>query len=250
MNHALSVPAALPSSVERQGRRVDRIARYRAAPIRLPDIARVRAHDREVSIGFVLADPNIALLDGLISADESARLIRLAAGKLKRSEVVDRAGGGTWVSSVRTSEGTWFDIAENEIVDCLERRIAALTGVPLDNGEPLQVLHYLPGGEYQAHHDYFDPADAGSASYLQIGGQRVATLVVYLADVEAGGETVFPTLGLSIRPRLGAAVYFEYCDRHSRLDARCLHAGTPVIRGEKWIATKWLRESAYRARAR
>lgn len=221
--------------------------RYRADPVRLPAAVEVRAHDREVSIRFTLADPNVALVDGLLSADECARLIRTASGKLQRSEVVDRASGAMAISGVRTSQGTHFGIGENEVVDRLERRIAALTGTRIEQGEPLQVLHYRPGGEYLAHHDYFDPADPGSAAHLRIGGQRVATVVVYLADVEGGGETVFPGIGLSIRPRAGSAAYFEYFNQQGLVDSRCLHAGAPVSRGEKWIATKWLRQSDYRS---
>ncbi|HQY29082.1 MAG TPA: 2OG-Fe(II) oxygenase [Burkholderiaceae bacterium] len=221
--------------------------RYRADPVRLPAAVEVRAHDREMSIRFTLADPNVALVDGLLSADECARLIRTASGKLQRSEVVDRASGAMAISGVRTSQGTHFGIGENEVVDRLERRIAALTGTRIEQGEPLQVLHYRPGGEYLAHHDYFDPADPGSAAHLRIGGQRVATVVVYLADVEGGGETVFPGIGLSIRPRAGSAAYFEYFSQQGLVDSRCLHAGAPVSRGEKWIATKWLRQSDYRS---
>jgi len=224
-----------------------REGRYRADPLRLPAAAQVRAHDREVSIRFSLADPNVALLDNLLSPDECTRLIRSAAGKLQRSEVVDRASGAMAISGVRTSEGTHFGIGENEVVDRLERRIAALTGTRVEQGEPLQVLHYRPGGEYLAHHDYFDPADPGSAAHLRVGGQRVVTVVVYLADVERGGETVFPGIGLSIRPRAGSAAYFEYFNGQGLVDSRCLHAGAPVSRGEKWIATKWLRQSDYRS---
>lgn len=215
-------------------------------PIRLPPAPRVRAHDREVSIGFALHDPNVALLDDLLSPEECRRLVELATGRLQRSQVVDRASGEAQSSGLRTSEGAHFALGENPVVDCLERRIAALTGVPIDHGEPLQVLHYLPGGEYRPHHDYFPAAEPGSAAHLRCGGQRIATVVVYLADVEEGGETVFPSLRLSIRPRVGSAAYFEYCDRHGEVDPRCLHAGAPVRRGEKWIATKWLRQSPYR----
>ncbi len=215
-------------------------------PIRLPPAPRVWAHDREVSIGFALHDPNVALLDDLLSPEECRRLVELATGRLQRSQVVDRASGAAQTSGLRTSEGAHFSLGENPVVDCLERRIAALTGVPIDHGEPLQVLHYLPGGEYLPHHDYFPPAEPGSAAHLSCGGQRIATVVVYLADVEEGGETVFPSLRLSIRPRIGSAAYFKYFDRHGEVDPRCLHAGAPVKRGEKWIATKWLRQSPYR----
>ncbi|MEZ5661867.1 MAG: 2OG-Fe(II) oxygenase, partial [Burkholderiaceae bacterium] len=74
---------------------------------------------------------------------------------------------------------------------------------------------------------------------------RIATLVLYLNTVEEGGETAFPKINVAVRARQGAAAYFEYHNAQGQLDPRCLHAGVPVRRGEKWIATKWLRESAY-----
>ncbi|RPH65339.1 MAG: 2-oxoglutarate-dependent dioxygenase [Burkholderiales bacterium] len=252
---AIAVVRSMTERVQREapaalaGGGLPRPAGYRADPIRLPSAARVRAHDREVAIAFALAGPNIALLENLLSADECARLIQLSAGKLQRSEVVDRTTGQMTASALRSSEGTHFALGENAVVERLERRIAALTGLPVENGEPLQILHYRSGGEYLPHHDYFDPQDEGSHAHLRIGGQRIATVVVYLADVDAGGETVFPKLGLAVRARRGSAVYFEYANRQGEVDPGCLHSGAPVLGGEKWIATKWLRQSAYRAAA-
>ena len=221
------------------------LVQYRADPIRLPAASRVRAADREVGIGFVLQDPNVALLTDLLSEKECADLIRLASGKLQRSQVVDRDSGQLEVSAVRTSEGTHFQRGENALVQRLEQRIAAITGVPVDHGEPLQVLHYRVGDEYRPHNDYFDPGAPGSDEHLRHGGQRVATMVIYLNRVEEGGGTGFPQLGLAVRPQPGCAVYFEYFNSAGELDPRCLHAGTPVVRGEKWIVTKWLRQGPY-----
>ena len=90
-------------------------------------------------------------------------------------------------------------------------------------------------------HDGFG-SQRGEAAYLVHGGQRVASLVIYLNDVDAGGETVFPQVGLSIAPAKGSAVYFAYTDAQSRCDPLSFHGGAPVERGEKWIATRWMRE--------
>ena len=85
----------------------------------------------------------------------------------------------------------------------------------------------------------------GSQQHLAVGGQRVSTLVMYLSDVEQGGETTFPDVGVSVVPKKGAAVYFEYCNSQGQVDPLSLHAGNPVIKGEKWIATKWMRQRKY-----
>lgn len=240
---AISVVRSMTERVQRDAPAM--LVQYRADPIRLPAASRVRAADRDVGIGFVLQDPNVALLTDLLSAKECEELILLASGKMRRSQVVDRESGQLEVSAVRTSEGTHFQRGENALVRRLEQRISALTGVPVDHGEPLQVLHYGVGDEYRPHHDYFDPASPGSQEHVRHGGQRVATMVIYLNQVEEGGGTGFPELDLSVRPQPGCAVYFEYFNSAGELDSRCLHAGTPVIRGEKWIVTKWLRQGPY-----
>jgi prolyl 4-hydroxylase len=245
---AISVVRSMTERVQQQAPEMIAAATevaVRADPIRLPAGSRVRVADREVGIGFVLADPNVALVRDLLSEQECERLIAMSAGKLTRSSVLDRRTGSDQISAVRTSAGTFFERGENAIVSRLEQRIAALTGLPVEHGEPLQILHYKPGNEYLAHHDWFDPADPGSGEVLRNGGQRVITVIVYLNEVAAGGETRFPEIGLDIRPHRGSAVYFEYLNAAGDPDRRCLHAGVPVEQGEKWIATKWLRQGPY-----
>ena len=116
---------------------------------------------------------------------------------------------------------------------------------PERNGEGIQILNYTPGAEYSAHYDFFAYDVKGSLKHLATGGQRVATLIMYLNEVEQGGETAFPELGMRVVPKKGSAVYFEYCNSLGQLDKHTLHAGLPVIKGEKWIATKWMRQQIY-----
>jgi len=125
----------------------------------------------------------------------------------------------------------------------LEERIASLVNWPLVNGEGLQVLHYRPGAEYKPHHDYFDPAEPGMAAVLRRGGQRVGTLVMYLNTPLQGGATVFPDVELEVAPIKGNAVFFSYDRPHPV--TRSLHGSAPVLAGEKWVATKWLREGEF-----
>jgi prolyl 4-hydroxylase len=205
----------------------------------------IATSDREIHMLFALAAPRIVLFGNLLAPEECRELIELSRGKLARSSVVNTVTGSYDVHEHRTSFGTYFNRGENPLIRRIEARIAELVQYPLENGEPIQILHYQPGGEYKPHYDYFDPKHPGNEQVLQQGGQRIATLVMYLSDVEAGGSTVFPEVGIDVLPRQGNAVYFAYCTDTGALDARSLHGGSPVGAGEKWIATKWFRQGAY-----
>jgi prolyl 4-hydroxylase len=201
--------------------------------------------DRKVSILFALNAPRIILFGGLLSDEECDQLVKLAEPKLTRSTVVNTATGSYDVHPDRTSRGGHFQRGENELVRRIEARISDLVGFPVENGEPIQILHYVPGAEYKPHFDYFDPKLPGNEKVLAMGGQRVATLIMYLNDVEAGGSTVFPEVGIDVLPKKGNAVYFAYTTEDNQLDARSLHGGSPVQAGTKWIATKWIRQRQY-----
>lgn len=104
--------------------------------------------------------------------------------------------------------------------------------IPDEHGEGLQILNYKIGQEYKAHFDFF-------AS--NVSNPRISTLVMYLNDVEQGGETYFPKLNFSVSPQKGSAVYFEYFYDNQDLNDLTLHGGAPVVIGDKWAATQWMR---------
>ena len=137
----------------------------------------------------------------------------------------------------------FFQPGEFPVCARLEARLAKLLDWPLENGEGLQILRYRPGAEYTPHYDYFDPAEPGTPAILKRGGQRLASIVCYLNTPEAGGATVFPEAGLEVAPVQGNAVFFSYDRPHP--STRTLHGGAPVIAGEKWVATKWMREGRF-----
>ncbi|HEX8777274.1 MAG TPA: 2OG-Fe(II) oxygenase [Rhodanobacter sp.] len=198
------------------------------------------AGDREVKVALSMDRPALRVLEGLLTDEECEELIGLARPRLARALTVN-ATGGQQVDHRRTSVGMFFKLGELPPVARLEQRIADLLDVPVSHGEGLQILHYLPGQEYQPHYDWFDPGQPGYATITARGGQRIASVVMYLNTPEAGGGTTFPEVGLTVTALRGSAVYFAY----EGGDASSLHAGLPVQRGEKWIATKWLRERPY-----
>jgi len=218
-----------------------------AVPVPEPAVAAspssLWAHDRQVKVLLSMRNPRVVVFGGLLSDDECDELVAAAAPRMVRSETVVNETGGNEINPARTSEGMFFGRGESPLCERIEARIAALVNWPVQNGEGLQVLHYRPGAEYKPHHDYFDPEQPGMAAVLRRGGQRVGTLVMYLNTPEQGGGTTFPDVELEVAPIKGNAVFFSYDRAHAV--TRTLHGGAPVIAGEKWVATKWLREGEF-----
>lgn len=203
----------------------------------------VDAGDRWVQVIHQSDSPNIVVFAGLLSDSECDALIEEARPRLSRSLTVDTRTGGEELNPARTSDGMFYTRGETEVVRRVEARIARLLGWPQQNGEGLQVLCYGPGDQYKPHYDYFDPVEPGTPTILQRGGQRVATLIMYLQEPEGGGATVFPSVKVNVLPKRGNAVFFSYPRAHP--SSLTLHGGDPVTSGEKWIATKWLREKEF-----
>jgi prolyl 4-hydroxylase len=203
----------------------------------------VDAGDRRVHVLQAMFNPRIVVFGSLLSDEECDQLIALATPRLARSLTIETKTGGEEVNADRTSNGMFFQRGENELVSRIEERIARLVNWPVENGEGLQILHYTPGTEYKPHYDYFDPAQPGTPTILRRGGQRVGTLIMYLGEPEKGGGTVFPDVSVEVAPKRGNAVFFSYERAHP--STKSLHGGAPVIAGQKWIATKWLRERRF-----
>jgi prolyl 4-hydroxylase len=206
--------------------------------------SRLVVDGHEVRVVLSMKLPRVVVFGSLLSDGECDELVALSRQRLARSETVVTETGGSEVNTARTSEGMFFERGQFDICSRIERRVAALLNWPVDHGEGLQVLRYRPGAEYKPHYDYFDPAQPGTPAILARGGQRVGTLVMYLNSPDHGGATTFPDVGLEVTPVKGNAVFFSYNAPHP--STRTLHGGAPVIAGEKWVATKWLRERVFR----
>ena len=222
------------------------VAHYTSDIVRLPEGNVIHTPDRDVRVLVRLSRPVVAVFDQVLNERECETFRQMAANRLVRSKVVESGSGRHTVMDYRTSDGAYFSPNESDFITRLERRVAALMNWPAANGEGFQVMRYGVGGEYRPHYDYFVPSDSGSALHLKQGGQRVSTLIIYLNDVEEGGETLFPAINFSYVPRKGQALYFEYCNKAGALDPLTLHGGAAVKRGEKWIATQWMRQNEFK----
>ncbi len=190
--------------------------------------------------------PEIYICEHFLSDQECDYIIRLADPHLARSTVVDPKSPANLLDYRRTSQGMWI---QGELIDPvvknIQRKIAQATAIPESHCEDFQVLHYDLGGEYQPHFDYFDTSTPGGLSHYNRGGQRVATFMIYLANTEEGGETIFPKADLKVTPEKGKAVLFFNVDPNGKEDPMSFHGGAPVLKGEKWIITRWMRQGVF-----
>ncbi|MEY4729180.1 MAG: hypothetical protein RL020_338 [Pseudomonadota bacterium] len=200
---------------------------------------------QHIQIAMRVDAPDVVLLDHFMTDAECDELCELSRGTLTKSLVVDDATGDNVDHAQRISQGTYFTIGQNNLVERIEARISEITNTPVVNGEGLQILNYVGGGEYRPHFDYF-PDNEGGRVHKARGGQRIITVIMYLNNVTAGGATILPKINLSIYPKKGSALYFSYFNSAGQIDPITLHGGAPVIEGEKWIATKWIREREYK----
>lgn len=176
-----------------------------------------------------------------LTKEQCQELIQAANPSLVKSTVVDQQTGGSTDHPNRTSFGTFLKRGSTPLLKEIDERIANITGMPSDHGEDLQILRYEVGQEYKPHHDYFDLANAPTAQSLDTAGQRIMTFLIYLNTPDEGGGTYFPEANLEFEAHEGSALLFKY----PQMERQSLHAGVPVKRGVKWVATKWLRQRTF-----
>ncbi|CAH1435412.1 unnamed protein product [Lactuca virosa] len=191
-------------------------------------------------------EPRAFVYHNFLSKEECEYLINLAKPHMAKSTVVDSKTGQSKDSRVRTSSGTFLRRGRDKIIRNIEQRIADFTFIPVEHGEGLQVLHYEEGQKYEPHFDYFlDEFNTKN------GGQRIATVLMYLSDVEEGGETVFPVAqgnfsshpewnnlsecakkGVHVKPKMGDALLFWSMRPDATLDPTSLHGGCPFLKSK------------------
>lgn len=220
-----------------------------SAPREMPfiDVSsnRIVVPDREVEVLFVLKKPQVILLGNVLSDEECDAIVEHCGARYTRSTVTAEADGASVVHEGRTSEMAFIQRGEAEVAERIDRRLAALAHWSPECSEPFQLQKYGKTQEYRPHYDWLDPDSAGHRSHLARGGQRLATFVLYLSDVDQGGGTVFPNLGLEVFPKKGNALWFLNTDSNHQPDPQTLHGGAPVVSGTKIIANKWLRQERY-----
>jgi len=185
---------------------------------------------------LVSASPRTWWARSLLTPGECGLLREIAANFLNPAVIVDPATGAMRPDPIRTSEAAIFPwVDETPFIHAINRRIASASDTSVEQGEPLQVLHYSPGQEYRGHSDALPGVD----------NQRILTVLVYLNEDYEGGETSFPLAGLDLRGAIGDALIFANVNDLGQPDPDALHAGRPVTEGEKWLASRWIRERPF-----
>ncbi|KAJ0076516.1 hypothetical protein Patl1_35329 [Pistacia atlantica] len=232
--------------------------------------------------------PRALFFPNFATAEQCQNIIEIAKLRLKPSTLALRKGEtAESTKGTRTSSGTFISAYEDKsgTLDFIEEKIARVTMIPKTHGEvrsvgdsvkgrvqildmfelfelssdkgwggirAFNVLRYEIGQKYDSHYDAFNPAEYGPQK-----SQRMASFLLYLSDVEEGGETMFPfengskitwsydykkCIGLKVKPRRGDGLLFYSLFPNGTIDRTSLHGSCPVIRGQKWVATKWIRD--------
>jgi len=194
---------------------------------------RVRTAARQV----ISTDPHIEMVQALFSPEE-CRYVQLIANPLMEPAMI-YAADGSWVRDPHRDSDNMVvkPMAEDLVLHAINRCIAEATGTEYGWGEPLHVLRYRPGQQYRPHHD--------ALGHVPAQKRRIATALIYLNDAYEGGETHFPEIGITARGAVGDMLIFHNLTADRMPDPRMTHAGLPVTRGEKWLATRWIRGADY-----
>ncbi len=180
----------------------------------------------------------VAVADGFVCQGDCAHIIALARGAMQRAKVsLDETAG---VIPGRSGLNCWLRYRDDPVVMKVGELAAKLVDLPLHHAEALQVIHYDPNQEYRAHYDAYNLTLPRGQRCCRFGHQRIVTVLIYLNNVIQGGSTEFPRLNVSVEPRLGRAVVFNNVGPSlMKPHPGSLHAGRPVLQGEKWACNLW-----------
>jgi len=256
---------ALAARVASNGGARRRTEATRGARPTLAD-ARARGRGRGMRVEPLSWYPRAFALRDALSEAQCEAVLRAARARVRRSTVVDGVTGASRVDPIRTSKQTFINRDEavvREIYDAL----SAVTTLPWTHNEDMQVLEYGVGEKYDAHEDVGEDGTVSGRELSKDGGKRVATVLLYLEEPEAGGETAFPDSEwidpkmaegtswskcaehrVAMKPRRGDGLIFWSVDPNGKIDHRALHVGCPVVAGVKWTATVWVHAEPYRWR--
>lgn len=203
----------------------------------------------QIHLEPVAESPPIFVVENFIPAHVCDWLVERASRKGMKPALIHKLDGRVGIESDRNNSISGFLKTEGDlVVQLVSRRIARATDTPLENHEPLSVFRYTRGQQYKPHFDFVEPGTPEATNYaeeLSRVGMRMVTVLVYLNDGYEGGETWFPRLSWQFKGKKGDALIFWSVPVGAKPDRNSLHAGKPVINGEKWLLSQWIRQKPF-----
>nr|CAH0108384.1 unnamed protein product [Daphnia galeata] len=183
--------------------------------------------------------PRLFIYHNVVTDEEIETAKKLAQPRLQRSTVQNSLTGASEPTKFRIAKAAFLQNNEHEHIFKMTRRVGDITGLDMATAEDLQVCNYGIGGHYEPHYDY---ARKGEVQKDFGWGNRIATWLYYMSDVEAGGATVFPKINLALWPQKGSAAFWYNLHPNGEGDDLTQHAACPVLSGSKWVSNKWIHE--------
>ncbi|XP_017469569.1 PREDICTED: prolyl 4-hydroxylase subunit alpha-2 [Rhagoletis zephyria] len=184
-------------------------------------------------------DPLLVVYYDILSDAEIAIMKMIANNRIERAKVI--GADEPIISPVRTSQFSFIPKTAHKVLQAIDVRAEDMTNLNMNFAENHQFQNYGIGGHYAQHYDWFTKKTNKTISNIEMGN-RIATVLFYLTDVEQGGGTAFPYLKRLLKPKKGAAAFWYNLHANGERDYRTLHGGCPIIVGSKWVLNRWIRE--------
>lgn len=186
----------------------------------------------------IINNPKIDIfkIENFLTKEECDEIIK----EIDKSELnlsATQEGNNKVINSNRTSKTCYFK--NNKLIDDLEIRVAKSIGINDKYSEGVQAQKYEVGNEFKLHTDYL-------SNLFQEGNQRTYTYMIYLNDVEEGGDTTFPYTYLNFKPKTGTALIWNNLNKDGSGNIYTHHQGKPIIKGSKYILTIWFKEKEFK----
>ena len=212
-----------------------------ALPIKKPDELVYQALDA-IQLPFakrITSDQvHLYLVEDFLSAEECVQLVDRIKSRCRPSTITNPDEVDKYF---RTSQTCDLSLEAHALTQAIDQRIAEYLGIESERSEGTQGQYYQVGQQFKKHTDYFEPNTWEFEKFAGDSGQRTWTFMIYLTDVEAGGETLFTEIGLEVKPKRGMAVVWNNLTAKGEVNPYTAHWAKPVIQGEKVIITKWFR---------
>lgn len=185
--------------------------------------------------------PYIVVFHDVLYDDEIEFIKKTAKPRFKRATVQNSKTGELETANYRISKSAWLKDDEHPYITSVVKRVGAMTNLNMETAEELQVVNYGIGGHYEPHFDFARREEKNAFQGLGTGN-RIATLLFYMSDVQQGGATVFPSIHTAVWPKKGTAAFWYNLHASGEGDYRTRHAACPVLTGTKWVSNKWIHE--------